>query len=142
MVCIHKSTFACMRIRAVLVSLAIASITFIDMPSLAHGGGLNSQGCHNEKATGGHHCHRSSKSKKAKKKKNKKVKASKASKKARRKTKRKRNLAKRNQTKTSSISIKSLKDSRRKKESKTIKGLFRVATTAIHVPLQVGRRYD
>ena len=25
----------------------------------AHGGGLNSEGCHNERATGGYHCHRS-----------------------------------------------------------------------------------
>ena len=24
----------------------------------AHGGGLNSSGCHNETATGGYHCHR------------------------------------------------------------------------------------
>ena len=24
----------------------------------AHGGGLNSEGCHNETATGGYHCHR------------------------------------------------------------------------------------
>ncbi len=32
------------------------------MPSsgLAHGGGLNRYGCHNERATGGYHCHRSS----------------------------------------------------------------------------------
>jgi hypothetical protein len=28
--------------------------------SFAHGGGLNAQGCHNETATGGYHCHRSS----------------------------------------------------------------------------------
>ena len=28
--------------------------------SIAHGGGLNSSGCHREKATGGYHCHRSS----------------------------------------------------------------------------------
>ena len=25
----------------------------------AHGGGLNAQGCHNERRTGGYHCHRS-----------------------------------------------------------------------------------
>lgn len=28
---------------------------------LAHGGGLNSEGCHRETATGGYHCHRQSK---------------------------------------------------------------------------------
>ena len=27
----------------------------------AHGGGLNSSGCHNETATGGYHCHRNKK---------------------------------------------------------------------------------
>lgn len=27
----------------------------------AHGGGLNSQGCHNNRKTGDYHCHRSSK---------------------------------------------------------------------------------
>jgi len=26
----------------------------------AHGGGLNAQGCHNERKTGGYHCHRGS----------------------------------------------------------------------------------
>lgn len=28
-------------------------------PVLAHGGGLNAQGCHNQRSTGGYHCHRS-----------------------------------------------------------------------------------
>jgi hypothetical protein len=28
--------------------------------SFSHGGGLNAQGCHNETATGGYHCHRAS----------------------------------------------------------------------------------
>ncbi len=27
--------------------------------AVSHGGGLNSEGCHNEKKTGGYHCHRS-----------------------------------------------------------------------------------
>lgn len=26
--------------------------------AIAHGGGLNSEGCHNERRTGGYHCHR------------------------------------------------------------------------------------
>jgi len=32
----------------------------IAAPSLAgaHGGGLNAEGCHNERKTGGYHCHR------------------------------------------------------------------------------------
>lgn len=29
-------------------------------PALAHGGGLNADGCHNERRTGGYHCHRGS----------------------------------------------------------------------------------
>ena len=73
---LYKTNLAFMRIRAVLVALAIANIFFIDMPGLAHGGGLNSQGCHNERATGGYHCHRSSRPNKTKKKRNKKDKAS------------------------------------------------------------------
>lgn len=28
----------------------------------AHGGGLNAQGCHNDRRTGGYHCHRKGKS--------------------------------------------------------------------------------
>lgn len=27
-------------------------------PVLAHGGGLNAEGCHNNRKTGGYHCHR------------------------------------------------------------------------------------
>ena len=35
---------------------------FLILPnvSFAHGGGLNSAGCHNETRTGGYHCHRGS----------------------------------------------------------------------------------
>lgn len=29
-------------------------------PALGHGGGLNSEGCHNNRKTGDYHCHRSS----------------------------------------------------------------------------------
>jgi 5-methylcytosine-specific restriction endonuclease McrA len=35
------------------------SIVFSHL-AFSHGGGLNSEGCHNEKKTGGYHCHRSS----------------------------------------------------------------------------------
>lgn len=31
----------------------------ISMNALAHSGGTNSSGCHNETRTGGYHCHRS-----------------------------------------------------------------------------------
>jgi hypothetical protein len=39
--------------------LLAAWLTLFAMPSAqAHGGGLDKQGCHNERATGGYHCHR------------------------------------------------------------------------------------
>ncbi|MBJ7442230.1 MAG: excalibur calcium-binding domain-containing protein [Sphingopyxis sp.] len=38
--------------------LAIA-ITGSASPALSHGGGLNAQGCHNDRKNGGYHCHRS-----------------------------------------------------------------------------------
>ena len=34
-------------------------LTFLVNIVSAHGGGLNAQGCHNERKTGGYHCHRS-----------------------------------------------------------------------------------
>ena len=33
-------------------------IVATSLPASAHGGGLNKDGCHNETATGGYHCHR------------------------------------------------------------------------------------
>jgi hypothetical protein len=36
-----------------------AIICIFSEPLFAHGGGLNSYGCHNETKTGGYHCHRS-----------------------------------------------------------------------------------
>lgn len=41
--------------------LALAALLFLFTGSLAwgHGGGLNADGCHNERRTGGYHCHRS-----------------------------------------------------------------------------------
>jgi hypothetical protein len=37
------------------------ALALLSVPSLAlgHGGGLNGDGCHNERSTGGYHCHRS-----------------------------------------------------------------------------------
>lgn len=40
--------------------LLIITCSTLSIYSFAHGGGLNAQGCHNETATGGYHCHRSS----------------------------------------------------------------------------------
>jgi len=42
------------RIRLTLMVLGILAGSDV----LAHGGGLNAQGCHNERRTGGYHCHR------------------------------------------------------------------------------------
>ncbi|WP_353407588.1 YHYH domain-containing protein [Pseudoteredinibacter isoporae] len=36
-------------------------MVFVDF-AVAHGGRLNSQGCHNNRKTGGYHCHRGSSS--------------------------------------------------------------------------------
>lgn len=43
--------------------LAVIATYFLSQLVFAHGGGLNSDGCHNEKKTGGYHCHRSTSSK-------------------------------------------------------------------------------
>lgn len=37
----------------VLIGLSLA----IPPPVLAHGGGLNAEGCHNDRKNGGYHCH-------------------------------------------------------------------------------------
>ena len=44
--------------RLTILLIAAAFILLPLQDALAHGGGLNSQGCHNETATGGYHCHR------------------------------------------------------------------------------------
>ncbi|MGL5720112.1 MAG: YHYH domain-containing protein [Alphaproteobacteria bacterium] len=36
------------------------SLVLVESPSSAHGGGLDSSGCHNNRKTGGYHCHQSS----------------------------------------------------------------------------------
>ena len=43
------------------LTIALIAAAFILLPlqdALSHGGGLNQDGCHNETATGGYHCHR------------------------------------------------------------------------------------
>jgi hypothetical protein len=43
--------------------LALAGAAMVaPAPAAAHGGGLNREGCHNERRTGGYHCHRASSS--------------------------------------------------------------------------------
>lgn len=42
-------------IQAALLTLLII---WAVQPVFAHGGGLNAQGCHNNRKTGGYHCHR------------------------------------------------------------------------------------
>lgn len=43
-------------------TLLILSLSFMvpTMPVGAHGGGLNAEGCHNNRKTGDYHCHRGS----------------------------------------------------------------------------------
>ena len=41
-----------------LLALAFAGAAIISFPLLAHPGGLNSQGCHNNRKAGQYHCHR------------------------------------------------------------------------------------
>lgn len=36
----------------------LVSLTGIVEPALAHGGGLDGQGCHHNRKAGGYHCHR------------------------------------------------------------------------------------
>ncbi len=49
-----------MRLLFILVLLACGSFTvgIPAAPGLAHGGGVNAQGCHNNRKTGDYHCHR------------------------------------------------------------------------------------
>lgn len=42
-------------------SIIFTMILFTSTHAYPHGGGLNSEGCHNERATGGYHCHRGGK---------------------------------------------------------------------------------
>ena len=40
-----------------IVALLLASLT-VEAPAVAHPGGLNAEGCHNNRKTGEYHCHR------------------------------------------------------------------------------------
>ena len=48
-----------MRLPSVII-LLMAPIGLAPAPLLAHPGGLNAEGCHNNRKTGGYHCHRGS----------------------------------------------------------------------------------
>lgn len=39
-------------------SLMIACLALVAAPAFPHGGGLNAEGCHNNRKTGDYHCHR------------------------------------------------------------------------------------
>ncbi|WP_242915642.1 MULTISPECIES: excalibur calcium-binding domain-containing protein [Brevundimonas] len=41
------------------ILIASALMAGLATPALAHSGGLNSEGCHNDRRNGGYHCHRS-----------------------------------------------------------------------------------
>ena len=42
-----------------IATIVVTSMLMLPLhQAFAHGGGLNSEGCHNERATGGYHCHR------------------------------------------------------------------------------------
>ena len=45
---------------ALRVGLALVLVAGAPAPVLAHGGGLNAEGCHNDRKNGGYHCHRGS----------------------------------------------------------------------------------
>lgn len=44
--------------RILVVATLLASPVLVPALAFAHGGGLNSEGCHNNRKTGGYHCHR------------------------------------------------------------------------------------
>jgi len=48
---------ACQRARTALAA-AVVLFAFLQADALAHGGGLNAEGCHNDRKNGGYHCHR------------------------------------------------------------------------------------
>jgi hypothetical protein len=45
-----------------IVTLLVSSLGVASFPAAAHPGGLNSEGCHNNRKTGDYHCHRGSSS--------------------------------------------------------------------------------
>lgn len=42
----------------ILVALFALGLMGVSQFALAHGGGLNADGCHNDRKNGGYHCHR------------------------------------------------------------------------------------
>lgn len=48
-----------MRSIILLAPLALVFTAELPAPAQAHPGGLNAEGCHNNRKTGGYHCHRS-----------------------------------------------------------------------------------
>jgi hypothetical protein len=48
-----------MRLPSIVALLVSAWTAVPAVPASAHSGGLNSQGCHNNRRTGDYHCHRS-----------------------------------------------------------------------------------
>ena len=47
-----------MRLSIVAFVLSVVFVTIPSSPVIAHPGGLNGEGCHNNRKTGGYHCHR------------------------------------------------------------------------------------
>ncbi|MFC3564956.1 excalibur calcium-binding domain-containing protein [Xanthomonas dyei] len=45
--------------RSLVLATCIAAIAWVTPAAVAHPGGLNKQGCHNDRKNGGYHCHRS-----------------------------------------------------------------------------------
>lgn len=41
-----------------LVTTTFALVIFYSLPAWSHGGGLDANGCHNDRKNGGYHCHR------------------------------------------------------------------------------------
>ena len=51
---------------AVSIIAVLLVLNVPTLPALSHPGGLNSEGCHNNRKTGGYHCHRGASSNPAK----------------------------------------------------------------------------
>lgn len=52
-----------MRLPSSVASIILAgAVALPAVPAIGHGGGLNAQGCHNNRKTGDYHCHRGSSS--------------------------------------------------------------------------------
>ena len=44
--------------RRIMLVILVAASSTASAPVLAHSGGLNAEGCHNDRKNGGYHCHR------------------------------------------------------------------------------------